>query len=163
MRWGIQGGHRASWPWPGSQQLESYGCKLLRNLEILAQRESKGREIARANSCQSFLLFDSKTGWKDEGKGGWREGRKERMQGREDGGGGGECSKAVAVTEPPSGEAPGIFLVDNSANKQRKPDPGEVIKERTTEGRKPAPLKLLSAFLARLQGAHSPQKIQTSL
>lgn len=84
------------------------------------------------------------------------------MQGREDGGGG-EGSEAIAVTEPPSGEAPGVFLVDNPANKQRKPDPGEVIKEGTTEGRKPAPLKLLSAFLARLQGAHSPQKIQNSL
>lgn len=80
MRWGIQGGHRASWPWPGSQQLESQGCKLLRNLEILAQRESKGREIARANSCQSFLLFDSKTGWEDGEKGGRRGCREGRME-----------------------------------------------------------------------------------
>lgn len=50
-----------------------------------------------------------------------------RMEGREDGGRGG-CREAVAVTEPRSEEAPGTVLVDNFANKQRKPDPGEVIK-----------------------------------
>lgn len=49
------------------------------------------------------------------------------MEGGEDGGRGG-CREAIAVTEPRSGQVPGTLLVDNFANKQRKPDPGEVLK-----------------------------------
>lgn len=109
---------------------------------MLDQGESKGREIssnmdfARANSCQSFLLFDRKTGRKDGGKGGWREGR---MEEEEDGGRGGR-REAVAVTEPRSREAPGTVLVD-FVNKEREPDPGEIF--------------------ARLQGAPSPHRFKT--
>lgn len=51
------------------------------------------------------------------------------------------------MTDPHSGEASGTILADNFANKQGKPDPGEVIKAAggsTTEGRKPVLGTLLS-------------------
>lgn len=40
------------------------------------------------------------------------------------------------MTDPHSREAPGTVLADNFANKLRKPDPGEVIKQGHDRGEK---------------------------